>query len=43
MLDYVPDDVRAMREIRRVLRPAGVAIIKEGVDRSCPIGASRRR
>ncbi len=29
VLDYVPDDVRALREIGRVLRASGVAILQE--------------
>ena len=31
VLDYVPDDVRALGEIARVLKPSGVAILQEVV------------
>jgi SAM-dependent methyltransferase len=32
VLEHVPDDARAMRELRRVLRPGGRAILQQPVD-----------
>ena len=36
VLEHVPDDAQAMRELRRVLRPAGVAILQVPISASAP-------
>jgi SAM-dependent methyltransferase len=34
VLEHVPDDVQAMSELRRVLRPEGMALMQHPIDRS---------
>lgn len=33
VLEHIPDDLQAMRELRRVLRPGGMAIMQHPIDR----------
>ena len=36
VLEYVPDEFKAMQEIRRVLKPDGIALIFSLIDWNCP-------